>query len=135
MAALLDTSVVVRYLTRDHPTLSPVSRRIIEEETDLYLSAVVIAETAYTLMSQYDFPREVVVDHLAELIRRENVQTLHIPKPLAIQALLLCRPSGRVSFADAMTWAEARAARVPVIYSFDDRFPRDGIEVRSAAHG
>lgn len=42
----------------------------------------------------------------------------------------MCRPSGRVSFGDAMVWAAARSAGVEVVYTFDRRFPSVGIEVR-----
>lgn len=46
-----------------------------------------------------------------------------------IEALLLCRPSGRTAFADALLWAEARASRA-ALYSFDERFPETGIDLR-----
>ena len=42
----------------------------------------------------------------------------------------MCRPSGRVSIADAMIWAAARTDRASAIYTFDRRFPGDGIEIR-----
>ena len=42
----------------------------------------------------------------------------------------MCRDSGRVNVADAMIWAEARTAGIEVIYSFDQRFPSDGLEIR-----
>lgn len=47
-----------------------------------------------------------------------------------IQALLLCSPSGRVSFSDALVWAMARGVGTgSVVYTLDRRFPRLGIEV------
>jgi len=38
-----------------------------------------------------------------------------------------------VSFADAMIWAAARSTRAEAVYSFDDRFPELGVEVRRDA--
>ena len=52
-----------------------------------------------------------------------------LDKGLALQAMLLCKPSGRVSFADAMVWAAARSSGSKVVYSLDERFPDDGLEV------
>ena len=128
MKALLDTSLVVRYLTGDPPRLTGASVRLIEGREDLLLSSVVIAETAHVLMSYYNVPREEVVDLLYSLIRRSNIDTLNLPKGLVISALLLCRPSGRVSFPDALIWAEASAAG-HAVYTFDRRFPATGVTV------
>lgn len=126
MSALLDTSVVVRYLTGDPPDLASYSARVIDGEPDLLITDVVIAETAYVLSSVYGISRAAVVDRLIRFLRRENVDTFRLPKETVILALLLCRPSGRVSFADALTWAVARVADTP-IHSLDARFPGEGV--------
>jgi predicted nucleic acid-binding protein len=62
-----------------------------------------------------------------------SVENLHfhaLDKALVITALLLCRPSGRVSFGDALIWAAARAHPSSAVYSFDERFPPEGIDLR-----
>ena len=128
MRALLDTSLVVRYLTGDPPQLMGATVRLVEGRDDLLISAVVIAETAHVLSSYYDVPREEVVDLLHSLLRRSNIDTLNLPKDLVISALLLCRPSGRVSIPDALIWAEASTAG-HAVYTFDRRFPATGITV------
>jgi hypothetical protein len=58
------------------------------------------------------------------------VQLIGIDRATAVEALLLCRPSGRVSVPDALTWAEARTSGAGAVYSFDRTFPSDGITVR-----
>ena len=130
MSPFLDTSVVVRYLVGDPPRLAARAARIIDTDEKLLLSDVVIAETAYVLSTVYSVPRPRVVDSLVDLLQRENVAPFRLDKGAVIQALLLCRPSGRVSFADALVWAAARSGRGEVVYSFDDRFPEDGVTVR-----
>lgn len=129
---LLDTSVVVRYLTDDPPNLAEEAAGIIDEVPELALTNVVVAETAHVLTSVYCLPRETVVDRLIELLQRENIVTPDATKELVIAALLLCRPSGRVSVPDALLWAAARDSEDGVIYSFDRRFPTAGVTVRSA---
>src|SRR5437868_781485 len=130
MNLFLDTSVLVRYLTGAPPEMFERARQIIDREEALRLTEGVVAETAYVLTSFYDVPRAVVVDHLIEVVQLENITTHNLDKGTVILALLLCRPSGRVSFADALLWATARSAGAAVVYSFDGRFPVEGIELR-----
>ncbi len=132
MTAFLDTSILVRYLTADPPEFAPASKTVIEDVEDLILTDVVIAETAWVLHSVYELPRSAIVDQLVELLERENIDTFLLEKRLVIDAILLCRPSGRVSFPDSLIWAAARASGGATVYTFDRRFPSDGIEVRSA---
>lgn len=130
MTAFLDTSILVRYLTGDVPELAEEAAAIVDAEETLQVTGVVIAETAYVLTSVYRVARHLVVDHLVAVLQKGNIKTDGLPKDIVIQALMLCRPSGRVSFADAMVWAAARASHDRVVYSFDERFPGEGIRLR-----
>jgi predicted nucleic acid-binding protein len=130
LSGFLDTSMVVRYLTGDPPELAEQAARIIDSEDGLQVTDVVLAETAYVLTSVYRVPRDVVVDHLIAFLQKENIAPFALDKGVVLQAMLLCRPSGRVSFADALVWAAARSAGSRVVYSLDERFPSDGLEVR-----
>ena len=123
VSALLDTSMLVRYLTGDPPDLADASAKVIDAEAELLISDVALVETAYVLASTYGVPRETVVDHLIALLRKANITTFRLPKEHVLEALTLCRPSGRVSFADALIWAAARAADA-TIYPLDERFPK-----------
>lgn len=129
MAALLDTSVVVRYLTGHPPQLAARAARIIDSAEPLAVTDVVVAETAYVLSSVYGISRPALVDALVAFLQKRNVTALFLDKGAVIQALLLARPSNRVSFADAMVWAAARSTG-EAVYSFDKRFPSDAIELR-----
>jgi predicted nucleic acid-binding protein len=130
VSGFLDTSVVVRYLTGHPPAMAAQAALIIDEVDNLEVSGVVLTETAYVLRSRYQVPRESIVDHLVAFVRKENIKTFALEKELVLLALIMCRPSGRVSFADAMIWAAARSGGGQIIYSFDQRFPTDGVEVR-----
>lgn len=128
--AFLDTSLIVRYLVQDVPDRIEQVRKVIEEHSNLSLTEGTIAETAYVLIKAYCLPRQVVVDTLIALLRRRNIKVHGLDKTVAIHGLLLCRPSGRVSFADAMLWAVARSAGSrSAVFTLDERFPDDGITV------
>lgn len=108
-----------------------MAARILDETPQLRLSEGVLAETAYLLTSFYEVPREQVVDSLVDLISKENIVLHGLGKEVTIQALLLCRPSKRVSFADALLWAVAMSGgKGTCIYTFDKRFPGDGPQLR-----
>ena len=123
----IDTSVIVRYLTDDPPAMAEAAERLIDSEQPLILSEVILAETAYVLSSVYDIPRAVIVDSLSAFIQRRNIRLLNLPKPLALDALRLCRESKRYSFADALLWAEVHHDGSQRIFTFDQRFPATGL--------
>jgi predicted nucleic acid-binding protein len=126
----VDTNLVIRYLTNDEPSLAERAARVIDSDSPVYLTDVVIAEIGYVLTSIYEMQRPVVIDHLIALLQKRNIRTFGFDKNLALQALILCRPSHWVSFADAMLWASARSAVDGVIYTFDQHFPENGVELK-----
>ncbi len=130
MSGFLDTSVTIRYITGDPPDMVEHAIQIVEDVDDLIITEGVLGETAFVLSSVYRMPREQIVDKLLDLVRRDNISIYAINKDLALQGLMMCRPSGRVSVADAMIWAAARSDGARVIYTFDQRFPSEGIELR-----
>ena len=127
---LLDASVVIRYLTNDVPELAARAVAVIEAELPLALSIVTIQEIGYTLMRQYGIPRPNAIDSIIKLLERQNIHCKEIPTELTIQALQMCIPSARVSIADSLLWAAARDTMPARVWTFDKRFPRDGIEVQ-----
>jgi predicted nucleic acid-binding protein len=134
MPAFVDTSVLIRYLVADRPEMVETAQDIVDHTEDLALTDIVLAETAFVLRSFYGLSREVIVERLTELVRKKNIRVHGLRKDTVVKALGMCRPSGRVSPADALLWAvahEAGSRRAPsVVYSFDRRFPTDGVDVR-----
>ena len=126
----LDTSVVIRYLVGDDHALAQRAQRIIVNDVTLWLTDSTIAEIAHVLTRVYGIPRAATVDELILLIRRPNVRLHSLDLLFTIQALEFCRPSGRVSFADALLWAAARTAGAMAIYTFDERFPTEGLTIQ-----
>jgi predicted nucleic acid-binding protein len=126
---LLDTSFIVRYLTGQPSDRVGQARAVIESDRYLALTDVGIVEAAYVLTTIYRIPRERTVDSLVALIQRRNIVTPGTKKEYVVTGLLMCRSSNRVSFGDALIWAAARSQRVPAVYTFDERFPSDGIRL------
>jgi predicted nucleic acid-binding protein len=122
--AYLDTSFVVRYLTDDPPEMAARAAEVIDGESPLVLSEVILLETAYVLSTVYRISRAEIVESLSDLIQRRNIRLLTLEKPEALEALALCKDSGRHSFVDALLWAQARHAGASRVHTFDRRFPR-----------
>ncbi|HIB10757.1 MAG: VapC toxin family PIN domain ribonuclease [Chloroflexi bacterium] len=135
MTAALDTSFVVRYMMGSPADSARQASEVIDSTEELEISGIALAETAFVLTTVYQVPRGRAADQLIDLVRKENISLTGLTKDLAIQGLLMCRPSGRVSIADALIWAAARSGGSEVVYSFDRRFPDDGLEVRTSAAG
>lgn len=127
--AFLDTSYVVRYLTNDPPDMAEQAARIIDSDEPLVLSVLVISETAYVLESVYRKSRPAVVEALVELVLRDNLLLRGLSKPRALEALQRCRDSKRYSFTDVLILAQAQEHGAERIYSFDRRFPSQGVTV------
>jgi predicted nucleic-acid-binding protein len=96
----VDTNVLVRYLLQDDPEMGPAAARLMNGGLRLGVSLVVLTETVFVLSSNYGVPREEVVDSLVELLRKRNIEVLGAEKALVAGALMLCRPSGLVNYAD-----------------------------------
>ena len=126
----IDTNVVVRYLTNDPPDQAKIATSIVDDVGDLWITGVVLNETAYVLRNRYAVGREGIVDRLMSFVQKPNISVYGMDKDFVLRGLMMCRPSGRVSFGDAMVWAAARSAGAEVVYTFDRRFPSVGIEVR-----
>ena len=125
--AYLDSSFIVRYLTNDPPAMAEKAASIIDSEQLLFVSELILAESAYVLTSVYQIPRADLVDALISFLQRANIQLTHLAKPVALDAMRLCRNSKRISFADALLWAEVFSSDNQQVYTFDVRFPSDGI--------
>src|SRR5215217_523724 len=100
----MDASVLVRYLTADPYETAVRARELIDSETELVITETALNETAHTVRSVYQRGREEIVDSLIDLLQRSNIRFQPLDKSLVIAALLLCRPSGRVSIGDALIW-------------------------------
>jgi predicted nucleic acid-binding protein len=126
----LDTNILLRYFIQENPTLTARAMTLIESERALRISVVTLAEVGFVLTKFYKVDRARAVDALIDFLNRENIEAHEIGTELAIQALQLCRPSGRVNFADALLWAVARAAPLARVWTFDEKFPTEGIHVQ-----
>ena len=121
----IDTNLVVRYLTGDHPQQSAKAKAVINRE-EVFVSTTVMLETEWVLRSAYGFDAKRVCKALRDF---------------GGLATVLFEDSGLVGFAldrmeDGMDFADAlhlgRAASCDAFLTFDQRFVRSARVMRLA---
>jgi predicted nucleic acid-binding protein len=124
----LDANVLLGYLTDDPPDMAARAEALLEGADELTVSPLILAEVGYVLTRVYKRDRPAVVAALIDLVQRQNIRVYHVSREVAVEALQRCAPSGAVSFADALLWAEARSAGGSV-HTFDEAFPQHGVPI------
>ena len=126
-----DTSVIVRYLVGTPPAQAKRAAGLIDGVREVGLPLVALVETAHVLRTQYGVERADVVEVLIELLTRQNVQLLGLPKADALAALVRARALPRSPIPDALIAATASWAGALPLYTFDQELNRHGIAVAS----
>jgi predicted nucleic acid-binding protein len=111
----VDTNVIIRYLTADHPEQFAKASALVQGE-DVYVCSTVLLETEWVLRRGYRFSRDRISAALTAFAGLPRV-TLE-DAALAAKALEWMR-SG-LDFADALHLA--KAAGCEAFVSFDQRF-------------
>jgi predicted nucleic acid-binding protein len=127
----VDTSVIVRYLVGTPRDQARRAAALIDGEQELGVSVVTLVEIAHVLRTQYAVARGDVVDTLIELVTRENVTTLELPKEDILEALVSARSFPPSPIPDALIVAAARSSGAVPIYTFDRDLGRLGAPIAS----
>ncbi len=126
MRLLLDTNIIIRFLTGDHPTHSPRSRNLFARaargEVTLLLTNLAVAEAAWVLQSFYSLDRKAIAVALRGVIASSGVE---VRNQNIVRDALRNYAQTKVNFVDAYHAAVAGAESI-AIASFDrdfDQFP------------
>ncbi len=118
----IDTNIVVRYLTADHPEQSPQAKMLIDGE-DVFVCTTVLLETEWVLRSVYGFAPAEIVKALAAFAGLPRV-TL---EDAALAATALDWTLNGMDFADALHLAKSQGC--DGFASFDRRLAKAAKEV------
>lgn len=113
----IDTNLVVRYLTGDHPQQSAKAKAVIDGE-EVFVSTTVMLETEWVLRSAYGFEAKRVCKALRSFGGLPNI-VLEDP---GLVAFALDRMDDGMDFADSLHLG--RAVSCDVFLTFDQRFVR-----------
>ncbi|MCL4543762.1 MAG: PIN domain-containing protein [Chloroflexi bacterium] len=133
---VLDTNVIIRYLTQDDPAQAARARTVFEEVAagtrTLSLSEAVLVETIQVLSSKrlYNLSRADIHTHLTRLLKLPAIQTLH--KRTCLRALDLYRTHPTLSFVDSYCVADAERQGDIAVLSFDQGFDHHSLPMDTA---
>ena len=131
--AVIDTNLLVRYLTEDDPSKANDVKRLLlkagQGEIRLLIPSVVIAELVWVLQSFYKLERSEIVPLLNAILHTHGVEVSD--KTVVSDAIAIYRDEA-IDFIDAWIVAFAKAAEVRAIYTFDRKHFKgiDGIEMK-----
>lgn len=125
----VDTSVVVRYLVGSPTAQARRAAALMDGTAEIGLPLVAVIETAHVLRTQYGVERADVLETMIELLTRENVTLIGLPKGDALAALVRARSVPRSPIPDALIAATAKWAGALPLYSFDKDIGRLGVQV------
>lgn len=113
----IDTNIVVRYLTGDHPEQSAKAKALIDRN-DVFVGATVLLEAEWVLRSVYGFDARPLAQKLAAFC---GLQRVTVEDPPATARALRWAADG-LDFADALHLAKAQSC--DAFISFDNRFAK-----------
>ena len=115
----LDTNVLVRYITQDHPAQSAAAVRIVDSLSAVlpgFLPLVVITEVVWVLQFSYGFKRNEIGQIVERLLRSKELVLERAE--IVSQALRKFRAS-RANFADCLIERCGHAAECQYVLTFD----------------
>ena len=121
----LDTNVLVRHLTGDHPTHSPRAtaylHRVEQGEQRVRLNDIVIFETVYLLERTYRQPKAAIAAALLPLL---DLPAIVLPGKRKFRSVFDLYVTLNLPFADAYAAVIMRQIGLSEIISFDRDFDR-----------
>ena len=115
----LDTNILVRYITHDHPAQTPIAMDLMNSlttEAPGFISLIVVVELAWVLESNFRFTRTELANSLDLLLRSKELVVERAD--LAWQALRDFRAS-RADYADCLIQRCGQSAGCKYTCTFD----------------
>lgn len=118
----LDTSVLIRYITRDDPQKADQFEKFIKNQKDhsLILTEVIAAEIYWTLLSFYKFKKNQILKVFDLLLKSPKIDC---NGPVLTKTFSLLK-NKNISFIDAHTAASALDSKSKTVISYDQDFDK-----------
>lgn len=128
----LDTNIILRHLTGDHPEQSPASKALIAAleagEAEVWTTHLVVAEAVFVLGRVYSFERQRIADTLLPIIELPGIR---LPRKRLFRRVFELFTSLSLSFVDCYHAALVEKSGSRAVLSYDAGFDRvEGIDRR-----
>ena len=123
--AFVDANVVLRYLTKDPPTMAGASLKLFtaaqKGKISLKMISITVAEVVWVLESFYSYSKNEIAEILTQFLFSDGLTVENLGS--IIEALALYQKNN-LDFADAFLSVVSLGDDQPIIYSFDHDFDR-----------
>ena len=123
--ALIDSNVVLRYLTKDPPKMAEAALRTLDDaqngKISLLLTVLTVAEVVWVLESFYGYSKAKIAETIGQFLFCDGLEVEDLD--LITEALTLYQGKN-LDFADAFLAVIALRRGPQAIYSFDQHFNR-----------
>ncbi|MFP4615122.1 MAG: PIN domain-containing protein [Thiohalorhabdus sp.] len=121
----LDTNLLARYLTEDHPEQAAAAARILEQECSPerpgFVAQVVLCELVWVLRGAYGYDKEQIASVLERIL---TVAELTVEREEVAWRALAAYRSGPADFADYCILFTSQEAGCETLYTFDRKLAR-----------
>lgn len=118
---VLDTSVLIRFFTRDDETKAKKAKDLLESKEELLLIDAVLLELVFTLVKFYKLPKIQLLEVLKYLLSRSNIKTSQ-----QIRNAVKIYEENNMSITDCLVVAYGEGNKIA---SFDDQLVKtDGVK-------
>jgi predicted nucleic acid-binding protein len=123
--ALIDSNVILRYLTKNPPKMAEAALRTLDDaqngKISLLLTPLTVAEVVWVLESFYGHSKAEIAETMGQFLFCDGLEVEDLN--LIIEALTLYQGKN-LDFADAFLAAIAFRRGPQAVYSFDEHFNR-----------
>lgn len=123
MTDLVDTNVLVRYLTGDPPEQAARATRYLRRASSLHLVDLILAEVVYVLESVYEVSRADIAALARSIVASDRI---NVADELLVLRAVEIYDVDRLAFADAYLIACAERSGAGRVVSFDRRISKVG---------
>ena len=129
MIALIDTNVLIRFLTNDnnpkYKTLYAFFESLERGDTRVELKLIVLFQTAFVLKSYYKVPKERIAEALTTIVRFKGIK---IKDKKIIARMLGLWQTNNIEIVDCYLIACLEKDKQNILYSYDRDFDRYNIQ-------
>jgi predicted nucleic-acid-binding protein len=118
-SCLLDTNIILRFILKDHPTLSPKANNIILHHY-CHIDDIVIAEVVWVLSSTYQQLPAIIAHLLKDFLTNDTIKVQNLSQTL--HALNLYEAQ-RLSYIDCWLVVQAQSLNLP-LKTFDTKLQK-----------
>lgn len=116
---IADTNIVLRYILKDHPELSPRAAEQIEHN-DIFLPTEIVCEVAYVLQKVYQMPKSDIRTILQQLFDNGLIS---VEKPFLYRKALDVYAMKNLDIVDAFLCAY-RVLEELEVFTFDEKLQK-----------